>query len=380
MRPQVTIHINGKNVTADITPYIIDFRYTDNESGKSDDLEFQVTDHDGLFRGEWQPSRGDKITAWLGTAGAPKLPCGTFVIDEITAQGVPDTVTVRAIATAHTKAVRTLKSAGYEAQTLADVVNRVAASAGYTVEGNIAPVPVTRITQNKETDLQFLARLAAAYGHAFSVRDTRVTFTDVFELEKSSPTTSVDRVDMMRYSFTERTADTYKSAETSYTSTEFEDIQDGAAVTDIDIEGAENTADALVIYDREENRTAAKRKARAALHQANKKQRTASFTVPGNTNLCAGVNIGITGLGNYSGRYHVTATMHTVNGAGWTVDVEAYRLDDEPAKAKRKPSRVRKRAKTKAQPGPIAYYRMGYSGSKEIGAGEIPKFQNTKPK
>jgi len=381
-RPYVQISINGKNITAELEGYAMDFQYTDNESGKADDVDLTVHNTGGLFSGDWLPTRGDEFKAWIGYRGDKLLPCGAFIIDEFTLTGPPDQLTIRGISAGQNKKVRTVSSAAFENQTLADVVRKVTADAGLTLNGNIASVQIKRVTQNKLTAVQFLNKLANDYGHAFNIRNGAATFTDLFELEQSAPVTALDRIDLISYTFAERSAGTATDATVKYTDPDnynlIEDSDNGGQIDTL--ESADMTADALEIFQRAENPTAAKRMAKSALHRANGQQRTATVTVPGHPELVAGCNFELTGMGAFSGTYHVTSARHVVGSGGWIVELECKRIIKTNVVAKTKPSKVRRRRKSTTAPGPIAYYRMGYSGSKEIGAAEIPKFQNTKPR
>ncbi|GHT01549.1 hypothetical protein AGMMS49525_02580 [Bacteroidia bacterium] len=67
-------------------------------------------------------------------------------------------------------------------------------------------------------------------------------------------------------------------------------------------------------------------KVTAALKKNNDKV-TGSFTVPGNVKLVAGVNIDITGVGAFSGKWHITSSQHTVDtSGGYVTSVEIRKI------------------------------------------------------
>ena len=60
----------------------------------------------------------------------------------------------------------------------------------------------------------------------------------------------------------------------------------------------------------------AKALAEKKLRLHNKFTRTASFTLPGNTALVAGVTVMLEGWGGWDGKYIINQAKHTVDGSG----------------------------------------------------------------
>lgn len=81
--PQARIIYEGKDISADISPYLLSVGYTDRLSGESDELELRLEDTDGRWRGDWYPGKGDSLTVSIGYAGQEPVSCGSFEIDEI---------------------------------------------------------------------------------------------------------------------------------------------------------------------------------------------------------------------------------------------------------------------------------------------------------
>jgi phage protein D len=46
----------------------------------------------------------------------------------------------------------------------------------------------------------------------------------------------------------------------------------------------------------------------------------------GNTEVVSGVNITLSGVGKFSGKWHVTSSTHKVDGGGYTTEVTAYKI------------------------------------------------------
>ncbi|MDO4541183.1 MAG: hypothetical protein Q4B48_08880, partial [Syntrophomonadaceae bacterium] len=63
------------------------------------------------------------------------------------------------------------------------------------------------------------------------------------------------------------------------------------------------------------------------LRQHNKYERTATFTLPGNPDLVAGVTVFLSGWGGWSGKYIVKQAKHTVAGSGgYTTQITLRRV------------------------------------------------------
>lgn len=73
-----------------------------------------------------------------------------------------------------------------------------------------------RTTQNRETDLAFLTRVCSEFGIVFSIRDTKLTFMSIFDLEGAAPSVTLDRKNIMRYSIKDKALGVFKKAVVKY--------------------------------------------------------------------------------------------------------------------------------------------------------------------
>lgn len=327
--PKVRIEYQGKDITKDLSSTLIAFTYSDAEEGESDELSLTLSDKQGLWKGPWYPSKGDKMRAWVGYDEAMMF-CGEFVVDSIDFSGPPDTVDLRALAAATSSPLRTKRSTGFESQTLRQIVEQIAARQSLEVVGEIANIQFARITQNRKSDLEFLRDLANNYGHTFSVRGSKLIFTK--GLDEGDAVLTLSPLDLSTYRFSDATIATFKAASVGFASP----ATGGTfAYTTPDAEG-ETSSDTLEIRARAENQGHAQTLADSALKKANKNEAKGSFTTPGKPILVAGVNIVLEGLGNIGGRVHITRSVHTVTRGGYTTQVEFYRVS-KPTAAQQTP-------------------------------------------
>lgn len=326
-KPTYEIVYNGKNITGDILHHVLAFTYTDKASGETDELEIQVEDKYGLWRNEWYPIKGDTITARIYHLGNV-LQCGTFTVDEMSASGGSsgDTVSIKAIAAGINKQLRTRNCYAHENKTLREIANTVAAKHELTLEGNIDNIRIGRETQYDETDLGFLQRVANEYGYTFSVRDNKLTFTSIFDIENKKAALSFSSKEIISWSITDKTAHTYKAARVVYHNRDEKEV--------IDVEHKETTdafktakVDNLILKLRAENTQQAEAKAKAALYRRNSLQQEGSMELPGNVFAIAGNNCIIEELGVFSGLYYIKASTHTVSkDSGYTTSIEIKRV------------------------------------------------------
>lgn len=293
----------------DITSHVSRLTYNDKQHGESDELTLTVEDSDGRWQNSWYPSKGDKIEASIRS-----MPCGTFEIDEITLSGPGDTITIKGIAAGITKTTRTKKTVAHEQKTLKEVVTKICYANDLSLEGDFEDNPTfNRKTQHRENDLAFMTRIGNEYGYIVSLRNKTVTFTNRKKLETASTVLKLSRSDLSTYSFTDKTDDTYKSAQVDYHNASEKDILQVSTDTPVDIEGV---VDQLKIHTRAENTQQAEMKAKAELYQKNSRNKTGRISLGGNERLVAGVNFELSGFGKFGSKWHVESSTHDCDKSG----------------------------------------------------------------
>lgn len=301
---------NQRDVTSDLLPLVASVDYVDKVNAESDTISIVVSDPDARFFGSWYPEKGDTIDLSIGYDDN-LVPCGLFEIDQVEASGPPLSVSLMGIAAPVSKALRTRRSFAHEDSSLQKIAQEVAQKNGLVLSGNIDPnIYIRRSTQNRETDLRFLTRLANAHGHGFNVRGNALVFYSFYDLEALQPKLTIDLGELNAYRFKDKTAQVYKSARLVY-----HNPDDQKLVSYEDNDG-KDTEDELLLYDTAKSGAEAASKARAALHVQNTQKTTASITLIGNPAILAGNNIQLTGAGVFNGLYHVESSRHNISAQG----------------------------------------------------------------
>lgn len=307
LKPIFKIEYNQKDITKDVSNQVLNIEYTDFEHGQSDEITITFDDTQKLWQSSWIPSKGDSLRVFIGYEGEKLLNCGIFEIDEIEFATPPDILTVKAIATGITKALRQNNSVAYENKTLKQIASEIAQKHSLALVGEIEDVRVERITQNQERDLTFLKKLAEQYGYIFKIAEGNLVFYKTEKLTGADAAKILYRTDLSRIILTEKTSKNYKSVTVSYHNPKTGKKITATAKNENCVKG-----DTLKINERCENKQQALLKAKAALAKGNNTIE-GSIDLVGNPNLVAGLNVELKDLGYFSGKYHITQTRHFID-------------------------------------------------------------------
>ncbi|MBW7863048.1 MAG: hypothetical protein GX580_02925 [Candidatus Hydrogenedens sp.] len=315
------IHFQGGDISSWVEPECLSVRYTDVLEAESDTLEVELMDPLSNWCGPWWPGQGDTLALWIGRRGGELRDIGGFTLDEIEHSGPPDVISLRGVAAPMDTDLRSNRHAAYEGTTLPAIAAEIAAKHGMTVAGDLAAVPVGRITQADETDLAFLHRLARDFGYVFSVKAGQLVFQDITALHALPPVRALAREDLFSWRLSARQADTPTAIQASYWDPDAKDWVSGGG----SVEG--NRKDTLVLRGRAENAFQAARRVQAAAARASLGSITGSLELDGDPALRAGANVILSGMGRLDGRYRIDRATHQVDRAGgYTTSLEVSKL------------------------------------------------------
>jgi phage protein D len=337
MEKHLNVAYNGKNISESINQYLLEVTYTDNVTGVRDDLEIRLADREGRWQNEWYPSKGALLSLELGYKSGRILKPNVFEIDEIElsfSKMGGDEVVIKAVSGGINKALHTKRSHAHENKTLGEIVRTVAAKYNLQVVGTIEDITIGRVSQYREKDFTFLARLADEYGYSFSVKGTKLAFVKLTTLEARSKVAVIDKTDCISCTIKDKAHATYEAtAVKSYNPNKRTLVQSTYGTQDLSANDDQQYtflaagSNTLEVRTKTENEAQAIVKARAALHRANSLMQTVNITLPGNPLLIAGVNIELTGLGRCSGIWNILKSVHNINKSnGYLTMFEAKRV------------------------------------------------------
>lgn len=330
LEPIVKLTYAGKDFTVEAAKALIEFTFTSCLEGESDSLEVLLEDADRHWQGPWYPQHGDELTAEIGYVKGDRagrmLPCGTFEIDEAELAGPPDTLHIKALSAGVKRKLRSRNGKAYDDTSLADIAQQIADANGLELTGKIDDIKIMRVTQAHEQDLPFLKRLCDEYGHGFAVRGKKLCIDKRAELKKKDSVKTIKRVDVTAFRFVDKIKGVVESATVSYHDPLIKDTHVGE-VQDDEGKKARHSKDALKINVKAEDPDQAKVKAAAAIEKANEDQTCANFTLMGDDELVAGVNVDLEGWASLDGKYQIHKAVHSAKrSSGYIVEIEAKRV------------------------------------------------------
>ena len=318
----------GVNITADVSQMVLAIRYVDRLEGASGELEVDLEDSEKLWQGPWYPALGDVVSLQIGYGGESLLDCGEFQIDELELDGPPDVMRIRCLAAYITPAMRTANTVAYEGMGVMEIAAQIAAKYGLALVAatseSSSDVVFARVTQRRQTDLEFLKRLAREHNFDFTVRAGQLIFYDRPALESVAAVLTMVRSDTVRFSFRNRSRRIYDGAQFSYFDPDTKELISQS----VSAASPAPTGDTLKIVARCENAQQAIVKAEALLHLHNMVFVDAYLEGPGCTVLVAGNNVQLSGWGALDGTYLIETAQHRLaRVAGYSTSIAARRIN-----------------------------------------------------
>lgn len=333
-RVQLSVTINGHNVTDALSPYLKDFSFKDNAKDKADEIQLTLMDRDGRWQSEWFIEQGSEITAslicldWYTHGEDIELPMGRFTVDEVEFAGPPASCSVKAVSAAKTSAIsEEAHTKGWETYTLEGIAKEIANRHGYKLLYDAPPIPFSRIDQREASDLSFLHTLASQYGVNLKVHDGQIILYGAKEWDAKSPcftiTPRAEKYTPASWSFKKSAKGTAKQARFQYQNPKTgESLQAETPVRKTPPNGQ-----TLTLSQRAENSAQAISISESALRKVNEGEQTANMEWMGFPALAAGITLTCAGFGKFDGTYFVESVEHRV-GQGYTTSAELRKTTD----------------------------------------------------
>ena len=321
-RAYPTIFYNGKNISTTVDKYLESFQYTDPASGESDSLSLTLGNWDGNWLAGWFPDKGATLAArvlahnWWKEGGTLQLVCGTFTLDDISFSGAPDVMALGAVSTPAEDAFKTTeRTKTWENATVQQIAGEIAGRYGLSLMYDAATIKIAVLEQSGAADSAFLETVCKDYGLSLKVYGSKLVVFDREKYKAKGAVKTIDKGDMLSYTFNTTLAGTYTGGELAYTN------KAGTEVTYKTGKGPR----ILKSNAQASNAAEAKLKLDAAIKEANHGETTLSFSTMGQPTLAAGQTINVTGLGRASGKYYIDKLTHTV-GEAYTTAFECSKV------------------------------------------------------
>lgn len=268
--------------------------------------------------------------AWEADGTAKLLDCGQFELDSTKLNGPPATVTFDATALPYTASVRqTKKTQAWEAYRLSGIVKEIAERNGmsFLFEAETDPY-YERVEQYQSSDIAFLSTLCHNAGLSLKASNAMLVLFDkeIYEAKAAVRTISYGDGSYEKYTMKSGKADKeYSSCRVSYTLPNGQVISATAYIDDY--EAGKDSNQQLEITAKVASVSEAEALAKKRLKMQNKYERTASFTLPGDPDLCAGATVLLQGWGYWDGKYMISKAKHSVSTSGYTTQIDLRKVE-----------------------------------------------------
>lgn len=332
-----------KDITEDLSQYLLSMSYTDNLSDAADDVTLTLEDRAQLWTADWFPSgEGNMIDITIHTYnnvtlgdGETTFHVGKFEIDEVEITGYPSTVQIKAVSVIGDSSLRgTKRNQTWEKISVwkcaADICERNGLTLFWDCESN---PNLDHVEQADESDLAFLLKICKDHGMSLKVTTSQIVIFDDAKYEAQEPSVTVYKPGanaeinektlplrwLTGYGMRAKTRDTYWKCKVKYQKGKDKEIIEG--------EYADPNRDkgrTLFIREQVESVAEAIALAKKKLREANKEEIVGSLATVGNTNLAAGMTIALQNFGVFDGKYIATKVSHEV-AASYTTNMEIRR-------------------------------------------------------
>jgi len=266
---------------------------------------------------------------WTGDGKDKLLDCGQFELDSIDAAGPPATITIKATSLPYSSQVRqTKKNKAWETYTLSGIAKEMAGASGMACLYESAADPsYERVEQYQESDIAFLSRLCHDAGISLKATNNIIVLFDQATYEAKPAVTTIKRGSgYKKYKLSVGEADAqYSSCRVSYVDPGTGKCIEATAYVE-DYKADRKNNQQLEIRAKVASIAAAKALAEKRLRLHNKYSKTATFTLPGNPDLVAGVTVMLSGWGAWDGKYIIKQAKHSVDSGGYEVQIRLRRV------------------------------------------------------
>lgn len=321
-----------RNITRDISEYLLSLTYNDCLSGQSDELEVELEDSEGKWRDAWYPGQGDTLTLSIGWKGSQPRALASFEIDEVEMAGPPFKVSIRALATGINAAVRTVEHRAYENITLDGLAKQIAERQGLELVGRIEPIKLDRLTQ-QESDLAFLRRIAEEFDYAFKVTGKRLVFHAISELADGVPVAMLKLGELSSVSLRDQIRTVPKAVKVRHHNpakkqlVSYHLVNGEVTAVPSSASKATTSADTHKTRRRVTSEEEAKARAKAEQAKANRERTVGNWSLMGRPNLVSGNVVSLIDAGKLGGDFLITGARHRFSrDGGYESEIEACRV------------------------------------------------------
>ena len=324
--PEISLLFRNVNISRDLVFFLKSIRYIDKITSESPEIEIVLHDREQVWQNEWFPPTGSRLSLTLKYREESNyIEANGFEIDKLdfSFDGNGDTLRLRGQQTPFSKSLREKRSVEYENVTLRGLIDTIAQRQGLTVQGTVAEITFERLTQNEQSDLEFLTRLAEDYGHIIKIEGDNLIIYSWDQLNSEPADFTIDREQINKFRASKKLVGIYRAARIVYEKTDDENRSE----FEIEAQRPNDSEDVLVINQRSESPAQSEAIAKEKLRKANADEWKGDVNMEGEYWQRAGVNINIESFGQFDGKWQIQEVEHNFTpDRGWSSRLKVHKL------------------------------------------------------
>lgn len=321
----VEIAYNGIPATKEIIPYFNSFTFTD-AIDESDTISLSLIDREGTWKGSWIPKKEDRIFPniilenWLDDQERRTILCGDFLVDDFSFSGPPDMLSINGISSPlHTDFKETSRSQTWANVTLQQVGMEISGRYGLELIFDGTDISIAKIEQSRQSDGDFLKKLAEKYGFALKVYAGKLVLFEWDAYEKKPVKGVIRKTDVRKWNYKSSMLGTYTGAKVSYT------VPNKKETIEIMV-GKEGRL--YSVNEKADSPADAERIGKNAIRSANRKETTISFTWNPVFFFNVGDKVQLEGFGSLNGIYQIGKIVHQITPSDYSIQVSGWAIPE----------------------------------------------------
>lgn len=218
----------GADLADKIDPRLVELTLSEKRGEDADQLDIVLQNHDGLLE---IPVPGRTLLLSLGWVSGDSVPTGLvdkgrYTVDEVSEEGPPDIVTIRARSADLTGKYRKRRTKAWKDTTLGALLREIAARHDRTarVETGLAALRIDVIEQEGKSDMAFVRDLGRRYDAIATWKDGLLVFAPIGASASVSGTplgdVLLERRDGWKWKFSQASREDYDGAEAQWQDTD----------------------------------------------------------------------------------------------------------------------------------------------------------------
>ncbi|MCC6478061.1 MAG: phage late control D family protein [Sphingomonadaceae bacterium] len=174
---------DGTDLADKVNPRFLDLTLTEKRGQEADQLDITLHNHDGKLQAPQPGVYLSLALGWLQGDGVKVglIDKGRFKVDEVSEEGPPDIITIRARSADLTGDARKRKARSWKDTTLGAILNQIASDNGWRahIDGGLAGKAIRAIEQTQKSDVAFVRDLGQRYDAVATVKDKALIFMPI---------------------------------------------------------------------------------------------------------------------------------------------------------------------------------------------------------